>query len=69
MTTSEAWRRRPMVVKVLEHCEHCNSLKEGVEKREHKSYWPHFTLTLKSCEPCFEVAKRERAAEYNVTIC
>lgn len=66
---NEAWRRRPLEVKVFEHCARCNSLQEKVESRTHQSYWPTFTLTLKSCEPCFEIAKRERAAEYNVTIC
>lgn len=63
------WRRRPMVSRVLELCDKCQKLQEGVESREHKSFWPTYTLQLKSCEPCFEIAKRERAAEYNVTIC
>lgn len=67
--SSDNWRRRPLEVKVFEHCDRCQKLCEGVSARTHQSYWPTFTLTLKSCQPCFEIAKRERAAEYNVTIC
>jgi len=65
----DAWRSRPMTVRTLELCERCNTLKEGVEKREHKSYWPTFEISLKSCLSCFESAKREAAAEFNVTYC
>jgi hypothetical protein len=67
--TSDAWRNRQMTVRTLEHCDGCNALKEGVEKRTHKSYWPTFEICLKSCAHCFEVAKREAATEFNVTIC
>jgi hypothetical protein len=69
MATSDAWRNRPLTVRTLEHCDKCNALKEGVETRTHKSYWPTFEISVKSCEPCFAAAKREASAELNVTIC
>lgn len=58
-----------MTVRTLELCERCNKLAEAVEKREHKSYWPTYQISLKSCAPCFEAAKREASAEFNVTYC
>lgn len=67
--STDAWRARPMTVRTLELCERCNKLAEAVEKREHRSYWPTYAIAIKSCAPCFEAAKREAAAEYNVTIC
>jgi hypothetical protein len=67
--STDAWRNRPLTVRVVEHCDRCNTLKEGVETRSHKSYWPTFEISLKSCAPCFETAKREAAAEFNVTYC
>lgn len=65
----DAWRNRPLTVRTFEHCDSCSTLKEGVETRTHKSYWPTYEISLKSCAPCFEAAKREAAAEFNVTIC
>lgn len=67
--SDDNWRQRPTFSRVLELCDRCQKLREGVEKREHRSFWPIFTLSLKSCEACFEAAKREKAAEFNVTIC
>ncbi|WP_152530567.1 hypothetical protein [Paraburkholderia dilworthii] len=67
--TTDQWRHRPMTIRVTELCDQCNKMAEGVEARTHKSYWPTFEIAMKSCAPCFEMAKREASAEYNVTIC
>jgi len=69
MMSMTEFRNRPLEVKVFTYCDHCSTLKEGVEAREHRSYWPTIAINMKSCAPCFEKAKREASAEYNVTIC
>jgi len=57
--------RRTFTVTVRELCEHCNTLQEHVEKREHVNYWPSFRISMKSCLPCFEAEKRDMAGEFN----
>jgi hypothetical protein len=61
----EAWRARPMEVRVLELCGHCDTLKEGVAKHEHKSYWPSYQVSMTSCPACFELAKSKARDEAN----
>ena len=59
MTSSQldAWRRRPLEVRVLDLCPECKQLKEGVKTRQ--SYWPTFSMS--SCNDCYT----ERVAEFN----
>ncbi|NPT59054.1 hypothetical protein [Paraburkholderia elongata] len=61
--TDDQFRNRQMTVRVLDLCDECKTLREGVEARSCKSYWPSWSLSLASCEPCWESAKRTAAAE------
>jgi hypothetical protein len=63
MATSDAWRNRPMEVRVLDHCDSCSTLKEDVKQREAANYYPRWSINLKSCAGCFEVAKSKANAE------
>ncbi|WP_124485620.1 MULTISPECIES: hypothetical protein [unclassified Burkholderia] len=66
----EAWNARPIAVRVLEHCDSCGTLRDGVQVREASNYWPSYHLKLKSCASCFEAAKQKAAAEaLNVVVC
>jgi len=59
----DAWNARKMVVTVTEHCDECGTLKPDVQKRSHTQYWPTVALTIKSCLPCFEVARKKAIDE------
>lgn len=60
----EARNSRATVVTVKEHCNECAMLKDDVKEREHKAYYPaSYTLKVKCCAPCFEVAKKKAADE------
>lgn len=53
----DAWHNRPMVVTVLTHCEHCNSLKKDVEPRFWSNYYygnSKKTVDITSCKDCFD---------------
>jgi hypothetical protein len=63
MTTSDAWRNRPLTVRTLEHCDSCGTLKEDVKQREAANYYPRWSIKLKSCVGCFEAAKSKASAE------
>jgi hypothetical protein len=52
-----------MEVKVFTLCDHCSTLRESVEKREHHCYWPRYSVSMTSCIGCFESAKKSAAAE------
>ncbi len=54
--TTEAWRRRPLEVKVLDRCDECETLQPDVKKRV--NYWPSFTTVC--CGNCYS----KRLAEY-----
>jgi hypothetical protein len=69
----DLWNARVPSVTTQEHCDSCGQLREGVEKREHSQYWPSFSISLKSCAPCFEAAKVKARAEaqesYSGVVC
>ncbi|MGF6931931.1 hypothetical protein OKW41_001070 [Paraburkholderia sp. UCT70] len=44
------WRSRPMQVRVLDRCDECGELKEGVQKRT-SYFWPETTAVC--CAKCF----------------
>lgn len=55
--------KRTFEVKVFDLCPECSVLRSDVEKREHRSYYPMYSVSLKSCSGCFEIAKKKAAAE------
>jgi hypothetical protein len=61
--TTDQFRNRQMTVRTLELCDPCQKLREDVQVREANSYWPKYSLKLRSCSACFETAKRIAAAE------
>jgi hypothetical protein len=63
VSNPDTWRNRPLEVRVLTRCDECSTLKEKVERREHRSLWPTYFVSLMSCAGCFETAKQEAAAQ------
>lgn len=61
--TTDQWRSRQMTVRTLEHRDGCNKLCDEVKEREARNYWPQWSIKLKSCASCFDVAKTKAAAE------
>lgn len=50
----ERFRNRPMTVRVLTLCTHCNQLRDDVEKRTIFMYLA--SQTIESCHPCYRAA-------------
>ncbi len=51
---AERFRNRPMTVRVLTLCTHCNRLCDDVEKRTIYMYLA--SQTIESCHPCYRAA-------------
>ncbi|MFM0200688.1 hypothetical protein PQR53_12525 [Paraburkholderia fungorum] len=49
MNALEKWHKRPLQVRVLDRCDECGELKEGVRKQV--SLWPNMTAVC--CAECF----------------
>jgi hypothetical protein len=63
-TALEAWRNRPLQVRVLDLCPLCKKLAEKVEKRViYSGFGTRIDETC--CEPCMQVVREE----YNGVMC